>query len=157
MDRGGAFHSVGYASSYEPVACTEPHTTETVHVGTLTDANAAGTIPPVPGSAATRPVRAECEQRADEFLGAPWRHGRVELSVVLPAEQAWADGARWYRCDLSLAAVQADDELFNRECAKLVAAFVRVPNDDDLSTGPAGSPTIRAPTSGKPANAVFNV
>ncbi|MFD0823867.1 septum formation family protein, partial [Micromonospora zhanjiangensis] len=30
-----------------------------------------------------------------------WRTGRLALSVLVPQAEAWAGGARWFRCDLS--------------------------------------------------------
>ncbi|MER7890210.1 septum formation family protein [Micromonospora sp. NPDC094482] len=92
---------VGYLTAYNPVDCAQPHRAETVHVGTLTGANAERSTPPPAGSAALRAARTECDKAANELLGADWRSGRLGLGVVLPSSAAWTGGARWFRCELT--------------------------------------------------------
>jgi hypothetical protein len=41
-----------------------------------------------------------CDAEATKFLGADWRGGLLGLQVVNPSTEDWADGNRWYRCDL---------------------------------------------------------
>ncbi|TDB76476.1 septum formation family protein [Micromonospora sp. KC723] len=92
---------VGHLSGYQPVDCSGGHRAETLHVGTLTGAHAAGATPPSGGSAAMRNARAECDREVHRALGGDWRSGRLSLSVVLPSPRGWTGGARWFRCDLS--------------------------------------------------------
>ena len=44
--------------------------------------------------------RRECEDRAEEYLGAGFRQGRLWLGVAVPSEPGWEGGARWFRCDV---------------------------------------------------------
>ncbi|MCM0678303.1 septum formation family protein [Micromonospora phytophila] len=92
---------VGYLTAYNPLDCAETHRAETVHVGTLTGAEADRSTPPRAGSAGIRAARAECDRKVNEVVGADWRSGRLGVTVVLPSPAAWGGGARWFRCDLS--------------------------------------------------------
>jgi hypothetical protein len=87
-------------SGYRPVECDQPHLVETVHVGTFTGEAAQLDAPPAPDSGHHRAAYAECEQRAEDYLGAGFRAGRLWLGVALPATTGWDGGARWYRCEL---------------------------------------------------------
>jgi hypothetical protein len=87
-------------ADHRPVRCDELHLAETFHVGTSADAP----VPPAPGSAAARAAYQDCSKAAGAFLGGPWREARLGIRVVWPLRDAWAGGARWFRCDL----VQAD-------------------------------------------------
>ncbi|WFE28835.1 septum formation family protein [Solwaraspora sp. WMMD791] len=91
----------GSAQRYEPVDCDRLHRVETVHVGTFTGADAELTIVPAPATPTRVSARAECDTRSAEFLGQPLQHGRLTLRVVVPTQQAWNAGARWFRCDLA--------------------------------------------------------
>jgi hypothetical protein len=98
-------HEAGYqpttpAAEYQPVACDQPHVVETVHVGTFTGEAAELDAPPAPDSGEHRAAYAECEDQADEYLGAGFRQGRLWLGVALPAAAGWEGGARWFRCEL---------------------------------------------------------
>lgn len=102
----GSCHEAGFAATatlalYNPVDCSAGHRTETVHVGTFADAAAAGTAPPAKGSAELRAAFAECDTKATEYVGGPWRTARLWLGVALPSAEAWAGGARWFRCDMT--------------------------------------------------------
>ncbi|MGC5019474.1 septum formation family protein [Micromonospora sp. DT47] len=101
----GACHvgvqDVGYLSGWNPVDCAEPHRAETLHVGTLTGANAGQGTPPAAGSRAILAARAECDRQVRRAVGADWRAGRLGLALVFPSPQAWTGGARWFRCDVS--------------------------------------------------------
>jgi hypothetical protein len=87
-------------AGHRPVDCGELHVAETFHVG---DAPAAP-VPPGGGSAAMHAAYADCAERAEGFLGGPWRGARIVVRVVWPSRAGWSGGARWYRCD----AAQAD-------------------------------------------------
>ncbi|MFC0005255.1 septum formation family protein [Micromonospora siamensis] len=89
------------AASYETVDCARSHLAEAIHVGTFTGAAAQSERRPEPGSPALRTARPECDQRAREVLGGDWHSARLTLNIALPAQAAWAAGARWFRCDLS--------------------------------------------------------
>jgi hypothetical protein len=94
-----SFKDVGYLSGYQPIECTTKHEAETVHVGTFS-ADVEASAPPVANTAAMRTAYAECETSAKQVLGDDWRGGRTYLGIVLPSTDAWAGGARWFRCDL---------------------------------------------------------
>jgi hypothetical protein len=92
----GTFVEAPLLSLYKPIPCTEGHTTETVHVGAFPER----LTPPPPGSPERRRAYAECHAKATEFLGDDWRTGRIMLGLAVPSTNAWAGGARWFRCDL---------------------------------------------------------
>jgi hypothetical protein len=82
------------------VDCTEPHTAQTFEVGefprSLSDV---AVDDPALGEHAYR----ECTNRFAEFVGGD--ESLVMRSVVSwawfgPSEKAWAEGARWFRCDI---------------------------------------------------------
>jgi hypothetical protein len=81
-------------SSYSPVPCTGPHLEETFFLGELTGA-------PARAENAFRPAYQQCAKRATAFLGEDWRLGWVVTQPVLPSDDGWAGGARWYRCDVA--------------------------------------------------------
>lgn len=101
----GACHpdvpDVGYLGGWNPVDCARPHRAETLHVGTVTGAEARRPDPPAGGSPGVRAARADCDRQVARAVGADWRSGRLGLTLVLPSPQAWAGGARWYRCDVT--------------------------------------------------------
>jgi hypothetical protein len=105
VPQSGACHptiqDVGYLSGYNPVDCAATHRAETLHVGTLTGPDAGRGAPPRAGSAGTRTAQAECTKQVNKAVGADWRSGRLQLSVVFPSALAWTGGARWFRCDVS--------------------------------------------------------
>ncbi|GAA1891133.1 hypothetical protein GCM10009687_70020 [Asanoa iriomotensis] len=89
----------GYLAAYSPVDCGAPHMVETVHVGEFTGAGA-GAKPPAPGQKEYKTAFADCGAKARTYLGGDWRTARLSLSLVLPGEEAWQGGSRWYRCDV---------------------------------------------------------
>ncbi|MGC5050344.1 septum formation family protein [Micromonospora sp. DT48] len=91
------FAQVVSVGAYAPVDCAEPHRVETVHVGAFPAERSA---PPPTGSAELRTAFAECDNRANGYVGDNWRAGRLRLAVAVPSEPGWATGSRWYRCDL---------------------------------------------------------
>lgn len=96
-----ALGRVGSLASYDPVDCATSHRVETMHVGTVTGPAADRSTPPAPGSTGMKSVRAECDREVNKAVGADWRSGRLFLTTVFPSRQAWAGGARWFRCDLT--------------------------------------------------------
>lgn len=84
---------------HRPVDCRELHVAETFHVGDGPDAPVA----PAGGSAEMRTAYGQCSQRAETFLGGPWRGARLTVRVVWPSREAWSGGARWFRCDVAQA------------------------------------------------------
>ncbi|MEH0938415.1 septum formation family protein [Micromonospora psammae] len=101
----GACHpgvqDVGWLGGWNPVDCAGPHRAETLHVGTLTGAAAAGAAPPPVGSAGMLAARGECDREIRRAVGGDWRSARLGLAVVFPSPPAWTGGARWFRCDLT--------------------------------------------------------
>ena len=95
------YSNVGYLSSFESVDCSSKHRTETVHVGTFTGPAAGRAAPPPKGSHDLRAAYRECDAEAKDYVGADRRTGRLWLGVVLPSPQAWAGGAKWFRCDMT--------------------------------------------------------
>jgi hypothetical protein len=87
----------GYGSG---VGCDAQHTAETVYVGSFAGANAQATAPPVFGDRSLRDAYAECTRAANDFLGADWRTGWIDLAMTTPPAASWHAGTRWFRCDL---------------------------------------------------------
>jgi len=103
--------TVGLAG-YDPVGCELPHRVETVHVGAFTVDRA---TPPALGSVELRTAFADCDGRANGYVGDNWRAGRLRLAVALPTGPGWAAGSRWYRCDLTeLTTVEAAAKVVTR-------------------------------------------
>ncbi|GLI01936.1 hypothetical protein Pa4123_72130 [Phytohabitans aurantiacus] len=96
-----AADSTSSMTLYNPVVCDKSHASETFHVGQFGGANASGSKPPAADSPAARVAWGECDTKASEYVGAPWRSGRLYVTVLLPTDAAWAGGARWFRCDLT--------------------------------------------------------
>jgi hypothetical protein len=125
-----AFRPVTGIEHYGPVDCDEAHMIETVHVGIFPEDAAAQDAPPATDSDAHQAAYRVCEARAEDYLGAEFRHGRLWLGVALPSEAAWEGGARWYRCDLTeIASVTGEPVL--RE-GSLAGALT---DDSDLRLG----------------------
>jgi hypothetical protein len=88
------------------VDCSQKHFGETVYVGRFVGASAAGTVPllDINGSAAALAVQnnayQDCSTHADQYFGHSWIHPSLTLQIVLPADKAWENGERWYRCDV---------------------------------------------------------
>jgi hypothetical protein len=91
-------------SSVHPVICERGHYGETVHVGQFTGAAATIDRPPTLGdeqyAAVQNAAYLDCSAKATAYLGHSWIHMLVELRMTVPRDTAWADGQRWYRCDL---------------------------------------------------------
>ncbi len=109
------FADVGTRAAYEAVDCATQHRTETVYVGTYPQPAAAGAAPPAKGSPGAVAAYKECDSQTSEYVGAPWRTGRLWIGVVQPSPQAWKGGARWFRCDvIEVSSVEDDGGLVLR-------------------------------------------
>lgn len=86
---------------YAPVPCSVPHTAETFMVGHFTGPDAELSAPPDDESEAIFGAYHACDTEALSFLGGDWRESRLALTVLVPSEESWSAGERWYRCDLS--------------------------------------------------------
>jgi hypothetical protein len=73
---------------------------ETVHVGRLEGEAADRDTPPNPGTGHWRTAYRECDEAAEDYLGANFRLGFLWLGVGVPTNAAWRAGARWFRCDI---------------------------------------------------------
>ena len=89
--------ATGSIDDYRPIRCRELHVAETYHVGTGPD----DPVAPSDGSAGSRAAYRECSAAAADFLGGPWRKARIGVHVTWPSREAWAGGARWFRCDVT--------------------------------------------------------
>jgi hypothetical protein len=94
------FAPVGLRATYEEVDCKLRHRTETVFVGTYVDPAAEAAAPPADGSAAARETYRTCDLTTSEYVGGPWRSGRLWIGVTQPSPAAWTGGARWFRCEV---------------------------------------------------------
>ncbi|MDT0203281.1 septum formation family protein [Nocardioides sp. AE5] len=110
---------VGQSSNAtKTVDCAEPHTAETYAIGTIPDEVAeSGYTSEKLGLWAYQ----TCAAAFEKFLGA--NESLVMRSVVSwawfrPSEKAWADGARWYRCDIVGGGDQAKSYVNLPETAK---------------------------------------
>ncbi|GAA4686742.1 septum formation family protein [Phytohabitans rumicis] len=86
---------------YLPLDCAGEHGFETIHVGQFTGADASSATAPELGSPAVEAAFAQCDAKAEEYLGGDWRAARLNLHLLLPSLQTWDGGGRWFRCDLS--------------------------------------------------------
>ena len=109
------FATTGTRGTYEEVACTLKHRTETVYVGTYEGPAAESATPPGKGSAGARAAYQTCDDQTTEFVGAPWRTGRLWIGVTQPSPAAWTGGARWFRCEvLEISSIEDDGGLVMR-------------------------------------------
>ena len=84
----------------ETVGCCEEHTAETFAVGTFPEKLARGTDVEDPKLGAF--IYENCSKKFESFLGGD--ESTVMRSMLTwawfrPTEEAWEQGARWYRCD----------------------------------------------------------
>lgn len=85
----------------DPVDCSKPHTAQTFHVGTF-DEHATQDTAYDDESLGTTVAKA-CRPRFLKFTGAT---DSLALRTVVtwawwrPSEEAWKEGARWFRCDV---------------------------------------------------------
>jgi hypothetical protein len=98
----GNYGETTYRTAYSPVDCGQAHGYETVYVGTFTGDAAAQAQPPARGSTALGAAWAECDAKTTEYLGAPWRDGKIWIAVSLPSAGNWEGGARWFRCEAAV-------------------------------------------------------
>jgi Septum formation len=97
-----SFAETTHRSAYAPQDCAKTHTYETVYIGQFKGDAAALPKPPARGSAAMVGAWAECDTKTTEYLGAPWRDGRITIGVSVPSAGNWEGGARWFRCDAAV-------------------------------------------------------
>jgi Septum formation len=88
-------------TQYNPLDCGTEHHYETVYVGELTGTAKDASGPPEAGSEGARKAFQECNTKVNEYVGADWRGGRLDLYVYYPAKTAWEGGSRWFRCDVA--------------------------------------------------------
>jgi hypothetical protein len=97
-------HSVGWTLPFLPgteVDCTEPHLTETFHVGVFpSDVDTDPHTVPAVGGARFRHAYTACLEQAAAFLGGDPHATRLAVLPVMPSERQWAGKARWFRCEL---------------------------------------------------------
>ena len=95
------YRPTGTGDFHGAVDCaTARHETETVFVGSFTDADAKREAPPLAGSDSRKAAFAKCVTAAHDYLGGDWSDAKVTLGLVVPDDAAWTGGARWYRCDV---------------------------------------------------------
>ena len=107
----GSFSETSYRSAYSPVDCAGSHAYETVYVGTFTGDAAALPKPPERGSTALGSAWAECDAKTTEYVGAPWRDGKIWIAVSVPSAGNWEGGARWFRCEAAATADRFGDRI----------------------------------------------
>lgn len=83
---------------YDFKDCQGEHRYEVIHVGTVAES----AQPPVRGSDAYSKAWSECDSKAEDFLGGPWRERRLRIGIFLPTSPAWEGGARWFACQINL-------------------------------------------------------
>ena len=100
--QAAAFTETIYRSNYLPIACTEEHKTEIIHVGAFDEA-----ARNIPDRSSPELLKAftECDAKATAFLGGHWQDGKLWIGVSTPSSEAWVSGVRWFRCEV----VQLDD------------------------------------------------
>jgi putative regulator of septum formation len=112
------YAETSYRTAYKPLDCTKSHAFETVYIGQFT--GDAANLPRPPGSdhSAMRAAWGECDTKTTEYLGAPWRDGRIWIGVSVPSAGTWEGGARWFRCE-----VMASSDRFGETPHKLTASL----------------------------------
>ena len=91
----------------EPTGCEGEHTSQTFAIGTLPDSTGDG----YDDSGHGKWIYPRCEAAFQKFLGVDESMAmRVQLSWAWfrPSEKAWANGARWYRCDVVGGTTESD-------------------------------------------------
>jgi len=86
----------GAIDDYSPVPCSGPHLAETAMIADFPGSSPGSVAETYRGQAFR-----ECAKGVNGFLGGDWRTGWLVLQPVLPSQEAWKGGARWYRCDLA--------------------------------------------------------
>lgn len=127
------------------VECTEQHTAQTYAVGSLPEKlSDVEYDDPALGTWAYR----ACSKKLMNFLGAD--ESLVMRTVVSwawfrPSEQAWQDGARWYRCDVVGGGEQSKEYVDLPEVTK--GLLLGKPDDDWLvcAAGPSVSGSVKLP------------
>jgi len=112
------FAETSYRNTYKPMDCTKSHAFETVHIGQFTGDAAGLTKPPGIGHSAMTAAWNECDAKTNEYLGGPWRDGRIWFGVSVPSVGTWEGGARWFRCE-----VMASSDRFGETPQKLTASL----------------------------------
>lgn len=114
----GGFAEVSYRTTYEPLDCNRSHGFETVFIGQFKGDAASLPKPPGAGSTAMTAAWNECDAKTTEFLGGPWRDGRIWFGVAVPSTGTWEGGARWFRCE-----VMASSDLYGESPQKRTASL----------------------------------
>jgi Septum formation len=112
LPEAGQCHSDPYVelmslSHLHVVDCSQDHFGEIVYVGQF-PTSAGLEEPPrfaagaenAASVAAQRDAYETCSGQADKYLGRSWIHMLVQLRIALPDDAGWANGQRWYSCDL---------------------------------------------------------
>jgi hypothetical protein len=132
-------------NSSRTVACTEPHTAETYAVGQLPGSfGDADYDDPKVGAWAY----STCSSKFKSFLSADdslMMRTIVSWAWFRPSEEAWADGARWYRCDVVGGGEQSKDFVELPTTAK--GLLLGKPKDRWLvcAAGPTVSGSVKVP------------
>ena len=135
------------ANATSTVPCSDPHTARTYAVGQLPSrfADAAHDDPALGSVAYDR-----CEPRFRRYLGAD---ESIAMRTVLtwawfrPSEEAWEEGARWYRCDLVGGGEQSKEYVDLPEDSR--GMLLGRPPDEWMvcAVGPAVTGSVKVPCS----------
>lgn len=96
----GSFQPAMTRDAYQPVECTAKHGYETVYIGQFTGEAAKLPSAPLAGTTDRQAAWAVCDAKVTEFVGAPWRSGKLWVSLATPSNGAWEGGARWFLCQV---------------------------------------------------------
>ncbi len=111
------YDRVGYGD-LGVVDCAQTHYVETAYVGQFTGADADRSSAPPEGSPALPGAYAQCQKGAADYLGGDWHSGMLWLGLVVPSDNAWRGGARWFRCDLVHYSDALDDAIIDHGVLK---------------------------------------
>jgi hypothetical protein len=127
-----------------PVRCSTPHTSQTIHVGTL-DTVVAGHALAVDSDRVQAQVARDCPRRLARVVGgSPQDRDLSRLRVIwfVPDLDQSDQGAEWYRCDV--VALAGGEELFRLPPPGRVAGLLDTPGGRAryglCGTGTFGSP-----------------
>ncbi|HCT80843.1 MAG TPA: hypothetical protein DGG94_06820 [Micromonosporaceae bacterium] len=90
------------APTYDEKTCEERHTYQTVHVADF-EGDLAGRSAPPESIVDAPEAWAVCDKKLTAFLGGEWRDRNIWLRIAMPTEKAWAQGARWFSCEVATA------------------------------------------------------
>lgn len=99
--RTGDPTAIGASYYTRVVDCAQPHDSETVHIGQLTGAAAAPSLPPTIDDDTLAAAEDECARAATAYVGGSLSTPRLLPILAMPSGADWVKGARWFECHVA--------------------------------------------------------